>query len=116
MWIYADFESILVPGNNEKQNPKESYKNKYQKHIACSCGYTLVYVDDNFSKPFKTHLDKDAAYNFIDNIIEESKCCSEVIKNISTKNLWWLKKAMKILRTLLNVGSVTVIMLIIMLK
>ena len=49
--IYADFESILKPENNEKQNPKESHTNKYQKHIACSYGYKLVYVDDKFSKP-----------------------------------------------------------------
>ena len=34
--IYAAFESILVPNNNGKQNPEESYTNKYQKHIACS--------------------------------------------------------------------------------
>ena len=34
--IYADFESILVPGDNGKQNPNESYNNKYQKHIACT--------------------------------------------------------------------------------
>ena len=37
--IYADFESILVPGNNRKQNLEESYTNKYQKYIACSYGY-----------------------------------------------------------------------------
>ena len=28
--IYADFESILVPENNGKHNPGESYTNKYQ--------------------------------------------------------------------------------------
>ena len=33
--IYTDFESILVPEVNRKQNPKEYYTNKYQKHIAC---------------------------------------------------------------------------------
>ena len=27
---YADFESILVPKNNGKQNPNECYVNKYQ--------------------------------------------------------------------------------------
>ena len=27
--IYADFESILVPEDNRKQNPNESYTNKY---------------------------------------------------------------------------------------
>ena len=40
--IYADFESILVPDDNAKQNPNESYTNKYQKHAACSYGYKLV--------------------------------------------------------------------------
>ena len=34
--IYADFESIVVPENNGKQNPGESYANKYQKYVACS--------------------------------------------------------------------------------
>ena len=34
--IYPDFESILVPGNNEKQNLNKSYANRYQKHVACS--------------------------------------------------------------------------------
>ena len=37
--IYADFESILVSEDNKKQNPKEFYRNKYQKHIGCSYGY-----------------------------------------------------------------------------
>ena len=36
--IYADFESILVPENNEKQNPEEPYTNKSQKYITCSYG------------------------------------------------------------------------------
>ena len=49
--IYADFESILVSEDNRKQNPKESYTNKQQKHIGCSCGYKLICVDDKFSKP-----------------------------------------------------------------
>ena len=40
--IYADFESVLVPGNNVKQNPNESYTNKYRKHVPCSYGYKLV--------------------------------------------------------------------------
>ena len=40
--IYADFESILVPEANGKQNPNGSYTNKYQKHVACSYGYVLT--------------------------------------------------------------------------
>ena len=27
--FYADFESILVPAGNGKQNPEGSYRNKY---------------------------------------------------------------------------------------
>ena len=69
--IHTDFESILEPENNGKQNIEESYINKYQKHIACSYGYKLVHVDDNFSKPFKTYLGEDAVYSSI-NMIEES--------------------------------------------
>ena len=59
--IHANFESIFVPEDKRKSNPKEFYTNKYQKHIACSSGYKLVYVDDKFSKPFKTCLGEDAA-------------------------------------------------------
>ena len=75
--IYAYFESILMPEDNGKQNSEESYRNKYQKYIACTYGYKLVYVDDKF----KTYLNGDAVYNFIYNsMIEDSKCCGEVIK------------------------------------
>ena len=31
--IYADFESILVPEDNGKQNPEESYTNKYRNML-----------------------------------------------------------------------------------
>ena len=43
--IYADFESILVREDNGKENPDESYANKYQKHIASSYGYKLLCLD-----------------------------------------------------------------------
>ena len=71
--IYADFESILVPYDNGKKNPNESYTEKYQKHVAFSYGYKLVCVDDKFSKPFESYLGKDDVYNFISSMIEESK-------------------------------------------
>ena len=72
---------FLMLENNGKQNPEESYANKYQKHIACTNGYQLVCVGNKFSKPLKTYLDKDAVYNFINSMIKESKYCSEVTKN-----------------------------------
>ena len=60
--IYTNFERILVPENNGKQTPKESYTNKYRKHIVCSYGYKLVCIDDRFSTSFQTYLGKDAVY------------------------------------------------------
>ena len=50
--IDADFESILVPEDNGKQNLNNSYIKKYQKHVVCSNSYELVCFDDKFSKPF----------------------------------------------------------------
>ena len=63
---------FLSQKNNGKQNPEESYINKYQKHIACSYCYQIVCLDHKFIKPFKTYLDENAAYNFINNIIKET--------------------------------------------
>ena len=90
--IYADFENILVPEDNGKQNSNEFYTNKYQKHIACSYGVKLVCVDDKFSKPFKSYLGKDTVYNLISSMIEKSKYCSDVMKNHFNKEPMMAKK------------------------
>ena len=76
-----------MPENNGRQNPKESYPNKHQKHIACSYGFKLVCVDENSSKPFKTYLSGDAVYNFINDMIEERKYYSDVLKKLFNKEL-----------------------------
>ena len=57
--IYKDFGSILAPEDNRKQNRSEPYTSKY--------------VDDKFSKLFKSYLGEDAVYNFISSMIEKSK-------------------------------------------
>ena len=62
------FGSILVPENNGKQSPNESYTKEYQKHVACSYCYKLVCVDDKYIRPFNTHLGEDSVYNFISSI------------------------------------------------
>ena len=113
--IYADFENILVPEDNKKQYPGESYTNKYQKHVACSYIYKLICVDDNFIKPFKSSLvedalrekcpntdqknsvsgpflHSDAVYNFVNSLIEESKYCNDVMKKHFNKKLVMTKK------------------------
>ena len=81
-----------MPENNEKQNPEESYTNKYQKHVACSCGYKLVCVDNKFSKSFKSYLGEDAVCNFNNNMIEESNCCTDIMKKNLNKELVMTKK------------------------
>ena len=70
--IYVHFKSIIVLEDHERQNPNESYTNKNQKYVAHKYGYRLMCVDDKFSKPFKSYL-ADDVYNFINNMIEESK-------------------------------------------
>ena len=90
--IYADFESILVPEDNGKQNPNEYYTNNYQKYAACSYGQKLVCVDDKFSKPFKSHLGEDTVYNFISSMIKESNYCSDVMKKYFIKELVMTKE------------------------
>ena len=90
--IYADFESILVPEDNGKQNPDESSTNKFQKHVLCRCGYKLVCVNHKFSKSFKSYLGEDAVYNFISSKTEESKYSSDVMKKHFNKELLMTKK------------------------
>ena len=108
LMIYADFESILLPKDNGKQNPNESHTNKYQKHIACSYGYKLVCVDDQFSKTLKSYLGEDTVSNFISSMIEESQHCSDVTKKHFNKELVITKEDNEDLRTQLNVGSVII--------
>ena len=87
--IYADYESILLVGDNDKQNPNESYTNKHQKHGACSYGYKLmIRVDDKFSKSFKSYLGEDSVCNFISSMIKQSKYFSEVMKKYFNKELF----------------------------
>ena len=44
-------------------------------------------VDDKFSEPFKSYLYEDAAYNFINSMVEQSKYFSDVIKKHFNKEL-----------------------------
>ena len=44
-------------------------------------------VEDKFSKPFKSYLQEDAAYNFISGMIEKSKYCSDVMQNHFNKEI-----------------------------
>ena len=94
--IYADFESILGPEINAKQDPDEFYTDKYQNHVGFIFGYELACVDDQFSKLFKSYLGRDGVHKFI--TIDK------------------LKKMMKILKALQNVEFVIILLLKIMLN
>ena len=72
--IDANFESILVPEDNGKQNPDEFSSNRHQKYIACSYSNQLTCVDNKF----KSYLDEDAVYSSSKSILEESKYYSDV--------------------------------------
>ena len=85
--IYVDFESILVSKDNRQQNPEEHSMNKYQRYVARSCSYMLVYFGGKFSKPYKSYLGEDAVYSFINSIIKESKTCTGIIKKYFHKEL-----------------------------
>ena len=86
MWKYSSAE------DNRKQNLAESYTNKYQKYIACSYGYILVCVNNKFSKSFKTYLDKNAIYHFVNSMFKESKYCSDMMKKLFNEELVMMTK------------------------
>ena len=44
-------------------------------------------LKEKFSKPFKSYLGEDALYNLINNMIEEIKCCSNVMKKHFNREL-----------------------------
>ena len=76
----ADFESILVLEDDVKQYPVEFYMNKYQKHVSCSCGYKLEYVDSDVSKTCKSYWGEDVVYNFVISMVKETKYHNGVMK------------------------------------
>ena len=63
-----------------------------------------------------TYLGEDIVYNFRNNLIEESKDCSGMMKKHFNKELVMIKEDNEDFKNSINVGSATVIMLIMMLK
>ena len=61
--VYADFESILHPINEEKQKTK-----RYQEHDACSFSYYIVSRVPGVSFEPKTYIGKNAAETFLNEL------------------------------------------------
>ena len=86
--FYADFESILMESKIQVSLIVANIKNM----LLLVIGYKLVCVDDKFSKPFKSSLDEDAIYNFMNSIIKESKYCTNIMQKYFNKALAMTKK------------------------
>ena len=68
--IYADFECITVPINEEHGKQTVAY----QEHKACGYGYKIVcQYDDKYSKSYKGYRGENAVYKLIENLLEEQK-------------------------------------------
>ena len=72
--IYVNFEIISVPEDNRKQNAKQSYTNKYQKHVAGCYGYKLVRFDDKFRKLYLG-----------ERVFKETNFCTDIMKKKKKK-------------------------------
>ena len=83
-----------------QQNPEECYMNRFKKHIACIYGNKLVYVDDNFKKPLGFTWVKMLFTGLLILWLKKLNTVLILLKNNLTTNLWWLKKTMKISKTL----------------
>ena len=80
--INADFESILIPEKNEKQNPAEFYLNKCQNRVGCSLvtnQYVLMIILVSL-----LYLVQCAVHKLITSMSRESRYCSGMMKK---KNL-----------------------------
>ena len=66
---------------------KKKKKKKSQNHIPCRFAYKLAYVDDEFSKPIVGFRGENAAYEFIEAILEEFEYCKKVMKKHFSKKL-----------------------------
>ena len=45
--IYVDIEALVIPIENDKQDPKNSYTINTHKHEACSIGYKVVCLEND---------------------------------------------------------------------
>ena len=77
MQILKVFQSQKIMENKIQ---KSLIQTNTKKYFVCSYVNKLVCVGDKFSKPFKTFLGKNATYNLINSMIEESTYCSDVMK------------------------------------
>ena len=62
-------------------------QNSIKDHVPCSFTYTLVCVDDRFTKPLVLYRGENAAYKFIEAILKDYEYRKKVMKKHFNKNL-----------------------------
>lgn len=114
--IYADFESILSPIQNEskqkntkqknkkrKQKQKESYTLNKNIHEACGFAYKLVCnVNPNWSKETVVYRGKDAIEIFLDSLLKEQNYVAQKMQEAKVPMTITLEERQKLL---LNANS-----------
>ena len=81
--IYADFECNL----KSVESCECPYTKKYQDRVPCSFAYKVFCVDDRFTKSIVVYRGKNAAYEFIQAILNEYEYCRKVMNKHFSKNL-----------------------------
>ena len=81
--IYADFESNLVPENNEKQIGMSLIQTNIKNMLLP----VMVITQQSVITLFKSYLGEDAVYNFINSMVKKSKYCNDMMKKHFVKEL-----------------------------
>ena len=91
--IYADFEALTEKVHGCQPNNDKSNTQAYQKHTDCGYGYKVVCrYDYKYSKPVQIYRGENAAYKFMEKMLEEVKYCKNVIKYKFNKPLKMTEK------------------------
>jgi hypothetical protein len=69
--IYADFESLTVPTEEN---------NAYQNHVGCSYGYKIISNYEEYTRPYKTYRGENAVLNFLESINNDAEEIFKLLK------------------------------------
>ena len=100
--IYADFECLLRGAKSSDKN-NGSYTEKYQDHIPCSFAYNIVCIGNKFKKRVALYSGKNAAYKFIEAVLEEYDYCKNM--SVEEEERFQLSNSCWICEKLFDVGD-----------
>ena len=88
--IYADFENILVPEENGKQNPNKLYTNKYQKHVLVVMAINWYVLVINLVS-LLSHIQVKMFTDILLVWLKKVKYCNNMIKKHFNKEILMVK-------------------------